>query len=41
MQDEHRPRALADDEVALPVASLAAVFNGLSDYAVASAWDLE
>src|SRR6516225_800509 len=29
MQDEHRPRALADDEVALPVASLAAVFNGL------------
>ena len=29
MQDEHRPRALADVEVALPMASLAAVFNGL------------
>ena len=29
MQDEHRPRALADDEVALPMASLAAAFNGL------------
>src|SRR6516165_3634841 len=29
MQDEHRPRALADDEVALPMAGLAAAFNGL------------
>src|SRR6516165_12261795 len=29
MQDEHRPRALAHDEVALPMAGLAAVFNGL------------
>src|SRR3974390_1913429 len=29
MQDEHWPRALADDEVALPMASLAAAFNGL------------
>src|SRR5271166_6254733 len=29
MQDEHRPCALADDEVALPMAGLAAAFNGL------------
>src|SRR5260370_18079135 len=29
MQDEHRPRAFADDEVALPMAGLAAAFNGL------------
>ena len=29
MQDEDRPRALADDEVALPMAGLAAAFNGL------------
>src|SRR5271168_4248309 len=29
MQDEHRPRTFADDEVALPVAGLAAAFNGL------------
>ena len=29
MQDEHRPCAFADDEVALPMAGLAAAFNGL------------
>src|SRR5271169_715399 len=29
MQDEHRPSAFADDEVALPMAGLAAAFNGL------------
>ncbi len=29
MQDEHRPGAFADDEVALPMAGLAAAFNGL------------
>src|SRR5208283_3526851 len=29
VQDEHRPCAFADDEVALPMAGLAAVFNGL------------
>src|SRR4029077_4788637 len=29
MQDEHRPRTFADDEVALPMAGLAAAFNGL------------
>src|SRR5271166_5372035 len=29
MQDEHRPCAFADHEVALPVAGLAAAFNGL------------
>src|SRR5271169_5580199 len=28
MQDEHRPCAFADDEVALPMAGLAAAFNG-------------
>src|SRR6202044_1761141 len=29
MQDKHRPCAFADDEVALPMAGLAAAFNGL------------
>src|SRR3984957_20456580 len=29
MQDEHRPCAFADDEVALPMAGLAAAFKGL------------
>src|SRR4249920_3757123 len=29
MQDEHRACAFADDEVALPMAGLAAAFNGL------------
>ena len=29
MQDEHRPCAFADDEVALPMAGFAAAFNGL------------
>src|ERR1700731_3186391 len=29
MQDEHRPCAFTDDEVALPMAGLAAAFNGL------------
>src|SRR5271166_3243036 len=29
MQDEHRPCAFADDEVAFPMAGLAAAFNGL------------
>src|SRR5712672_331249 len=29
MQDEHRPCAFADDEVALPMAGLATAFNGL------------
>src|SRR5271168_1737449 len=29
MQDEHRPCAFADDEVALPMTGLAAAFNGL------------
>src|ERR1700735_105141 len=29
MQDEHRPCAFADDEVTLPMAGLAAAFNGL------------
>src|SRR5450432_4089647 len=29
MQDEHRPCAFADDEVALPMAGLAAAFNDL------------
>src|SRR5271155_1750467 len=29
MQDERRPCAFADDEVALPMAGLAAAFNGL------------
>src|SRR5271165_3859027 len=29
VQDEHRPCAFADDEVALPMAGLAAAFNGL------------
>ena len=29
MENEHGPRALADDEVALPMAGLAATFNGL------------
>jgi len=28
VQDEHGPRALADDEIALPMAGLAARFNG-------------
>jgi hypothetical protein len=29
VQDEHRPGAFADDEVALPMTGLAAAFNGL------------
>src|SRR5208282_763197 len=29
MQDEHRPGAFADDEVAPPMTGLAAAFNGL------------
>src|SRR5277367_6683893 len=29
VQDEHRPCAFADDEVALPMAGLASAFNGL------------
>src|SRR5215467_5984915 len=32
MQDEHRPCAFADDEVALPMAGLAAAFNGLRTF---------